>query len=165
MLAESVGGGKPVTPAGRSALKKSLDADSVGDHAVDQDIEQCNDLGIDLSNNLPSEALLVCLDARKAQVYCALYEADEPGRPRQVSPEAVLDPLEVVAQFKGKAKWGAGGGFVEYPELAALQVHVIENMHPSAKAIAMRAASGAVSFEDAYLATPSYVRNNVTHGS
>ncbi len=121
-----------------------------------------NDLS---AENGSSEALLVCLDARKAQVYCALYESDELGRPRQVSPEAVLDPDEVVAQFKGKATAGAGGGFSEYPELAALDVDVITDVQPSASAVALRAASGVVPFENPYLATPSYVRNNVTHGS
>lgn len=112
-----------------------------------------------------NDALLVCMDARKSQVYCALYEADELARPRLVSPEVVLDPAEVVAQFKGKAQWGAGNGFEQYPELAALDLRAIKNSNPCARAVALRAASGAVSFEEAYLAIPEYVRNNVTHGS
>lgn len=116
-------------------------------------------------NTVPSGALLVCLDARKTQVYCALYEAGELGRPRLVSPETVLDPTEVVAQFKGKATWGAGGGFAEYAELDGLGLTVVKDIQPSARAVAIRAASGAVSFEAPYLATPVYVRDNVTHGS
>ena len=108
--------------------------------------------------------LLVCLDARKAQVYCALYEVGELGHPRQLSPEMVIDPAEVVAQFKGRAKWGVGNGFLQYPELAGLDL-LASAANPSARAVAIRANSGAVKFEAPYLAIPEYVRNNVTHGS
>ncbi len=109
--------------------------------------------------------LLVCLDARKAQVYCALYEADELGHPRRVSSEMVIDPAEVVAQFKGSAKRGVGNGFSQYPELAELDLLFVDAANPSARAVAIRANSGAVEFAAPYLAIPEYVRNNVTHGS
>ncbi len=112
-----------------------------------------------------NQSLLVCLDARKAQVYCALYERDELGRPRRVSSEAVLDPSEVLSQFKGRATVGAGMGFSVYPEPAELNIGVYPTVQPSARAIALRAASGVVVFEEPYLATPTYVRDNVTHGS
>ncbi len=111
------------------------------------------------------ERLLVCLDARKAQVYCALYAADELGRPQPVSPETVIDPEQVVAQFEGQATRGIGNGFSQYPELANLGLSVVHTGSPLAEAVARRAVSGAVSFEAAYRAVPEYVRNNVTHGS
>ncbi|MFK8030594.1 MAG: tRNA (adenosine(37)-N6)-threonylcarbamoyltransferase complex dimerization subunit type 1 TsaB [Gammaproteobacteria bacterium] len=109
--------------------------------------------------------LLVCLDARKEQVYCGLYEADELGLTKLVSSEAVLDPAEVVTRFGGVALQGVGNGFSEYPELMQLKVPVLDSVRPSAAAIALRASTGAVEFEAPYLALPEYVRNNVTHGS
>lgn len=111
-----------------------------------------------------SGPLLVCLDARKEQVYCALYERDELGRPQQVSPEAVCDPADVAAQLGPRAVAGAGNGFSEYAALAELALPWIEQA-PSAQAIAVRALSGEVEFDAPYLALPEYVRNNVTHGS
>ena len=114
---------------------------------------------------VPENALLVCLDARKAQVYCAMYVLDELAGLRPVSTETVMNPADVVAQFKDKVQYGAGNGFTEYAELTALELKMFGATGPSAKSVALRAASGAVAFEEPYLALPEYVRNNVTHGS
>lgn len=114
---------------------------------------------------LTNYPILVCLDARKSQVYCALYEADEAGRPVRVSPETVQDPETVVAQFRDKTMVGVGNGFEQYAQLKALNLNTILNVNPSAGAVALRAASGVVPFDKPFLATPEYVRNNVTHGS
>lgn len=109
--------------------------------------------------------VLVCLDARKSQVYCALYEADEQCRAVTISPEVVLDPDEVVATFRGLTIVGIGNGFDQYPELSALDLHATLDCVPSARAVALRAASGSVTFAEPYLATPKYVRDKVTHGA
>ena len=111
------------------------------------------------------QPLLVCLDARKSQVYCAMYNEDNDRQLRALSDEAVLDPSEVVARYKGKATWGTGNGFTCYPELQALGLTTVADVNPSARAVAGYAATGSVSFDAPYLATPEYVRNNVTHGS
>ena len=109
--------------------------------------------------------VLVCLDARKAQVYCALFSADEHGYPVRESAESVLDPAEVLERFAGRALIGVGNGFDEYPGLAALDITDTISLIPSAGAVAMVAASGSIPFDDPFHATPKYVRDNVTHGS
>lgn len=109
--------------------------------------------------------LLVCLDARKEQVYCALYERDELGQPKRVSPEAVCDPDVVVKELGPRAHHGVGNGFAVYDALSQLPLNIMQHAGPTASAVALRAASGAVSFEPPYRALPEYVRDNVTHGS
>ncbi|MEM7082376.1 MAG: tRNA (adenosine(37)-N6)-threonylcarbamoyltransferase complex dimerization subunit type 1 TsaB [Pseudomonadota bacterium] len=111
---------------------------------------------------MPSNSLLVCLDARKEQVYCAHYRFNELAQPESVSDEAVLDPAEVVRRFRDQVSVVASDAIAHHPILSTLG-DVLE-IAPSATAVARRADSGVVAFESPYAAVPRYVRDNVTHG-
>lgn len=65
-----------------------------------------------LAMNIPFSARLVCpvLDARKGEVYCALYDTSQ-GFPRPVLEDSVLAPSALIAEL---SKRGLDGGAVVF---------------------------------------------------
>lgn len=111
--------------------------------------------------------VLVCTDARKSQVYSALFRADEKGLARVRGTEQVLDPSEVMAGEPADPDniIGAGDGFDAYGQLHELASRYEQDAACSALQIARMAAEGWAGFESPFEAVPIYVRDQVTHGS
>jgi tRNA threonylcarbamoyladenosine biosynthesis protein TsaB len=103
-----------------------------------------------------------CLDARMHEVYVAAYER-EGDRWRETLPPAVMKPDDVVAP---KGEWfGAGEGFLAYPDLARrLSLHAVDaTLTPSASALIQLAVPRLAAGQgvDAAHALPLYVRHRV----
>ena len=110
--------------------------------------------------------VLACLDARMREVYVAAFVRDG-NRWQEIAAPVVLPPTAVVRHhLLDAADWyGAGGGFVAYPELAA-QLELLQtagDVSPTAQAIGELAlprfaAGDGVRASDAL---PLYVRHRV----
>jgi tRNA threonylcarbamoyladenosine biosynthesis protein TsaB len=111
--------------------------------------------------------VLVCQDARMAQVYWAIFSAVD-GHASPVSPEQVAAPADVPDHWPGAATpWvGAGSGFRAFPDLTArLGVSVSRfepDLLPDARAIAQLAAhAGLAAAVSVDAAQPVYLRDQV----
>lgn len=110
--------------------------------------------------------VLACLDARMREVYVAAFIRDG-NRWREAIAPAVLPPAEVVRpRFLDAADWyGAGSGYVAYPELAH-QLNLLRtaaDIRPTAQAIGELALPRFADGEGvpAGEALPLYVRHRV----
>jgi len=114
--------------------------------------------------------VLVCQDARMAQVYWACYEGGSaPGIARELQPEALDFPAAVYlpTRWRGLPVCGAGSGFEAYP--AALRglpgpalAPIFGQLRPHAREIAELAAiDGLASAVAPELAQPVYLRDEV----
>jgi len=115
--------------------------------------------------------VLVCQDARMAQVYWACYQADgpEPGSPLERQPEALDFPagVHLPPEWSGAAVCGAGSGFEAYgaalralpgPVLAPVFGHLRPRAREIAELAAIDGLEGAVAPESAQ---PVYLRDEV----
>jgi tRNA threonylcarbamoyladenosine biosynthesis protein TsaB len=111
----------------------------------------------------PGERILVCMDARMKEVYCARFEcAPETGLVQLVGEERVIAPDQVQA---GAATVFAGTGFSAYPVLTALAgtaAHATVLPRASAIALLGQAALHAGQGLPAAQAQPVYLRDQVT---
>ncbi len=114
---------------------------------------------------LPEAAtrVLICQDARMREVYWGCFE--QQGVAHEVGAEAVSAPSRVVlaASWSGRAVCGAGSGFEQYPELAALPLQAVYgSLRPRALEIAELAeADGLQRAVSPEAALPVYLRDEV----
>ena len=113
------------------------------------------------------ERVLVALDARMRQVYCAAYDKRAGGW-QNVLPAACAAPQEVEIPPTGADWLGCGSGFEAYGEalqarLGGVLAAVAPAARPSAAALARLAAPRLAAGEgvDAAQARPHYVRDKV----
>lgn len=112
------------------------------------------------------DKVLVCLDARKGEVYHGIY-AREAGDWREMRPVAVSSPVDL-PELEGNGWTGCGSGFSAYAdELIAkcgtAMTKIIADAYPHARAIAQLAATQFAQGKGyaAELAAPLYIRNKV----
>ena len=113
--------------------------------------------------------VLVAIDARMDEVYCAAYVRDEQGIFRQELAEAVLKPADFVTRCAAlTGEWGlAGTGWAAYPQMQetlTLSTQVTEITLPHAQDMLPPALNalrrGETSAPES--AEPVYLRNEVT---
>ena len=113
-------------------------------------------------------SVLVAIDARMGEVYCAAYQVED-GVGRQLGALRVLPPADAARYLAGCAGHGVavGDAFPRYPalgeEMAGRGIEVLAERHPGAGAIATIGARRLASGEaiDASEAAPLYVRDKV----
>lgn len=107
--------------------------------------------------------VLVCLDARMQQVYCACYEGADGQR---LTPITLENPQDVTLPTTVQRWRGIGSGFRQYPEplrmrLAAQLLSVDDSIGPQAKHLITLAESGRYPLTPAREAGLLYVRDKV----
>ena len=72
-----------------------------------------------LASNLPFTPYVICpiVDARKGEVYTALYKDEEKGRVEQLTPYQVLSPLELLEEIPSQEIIFLGDGVEVYGKL------------------------------------------------
>ncbi len=112
--------------------------------------------------------VLVAIDARMSEIYCAQYQRNEQGFWLGEETEAVLIPDDFKAKFSSlKGQWGcAGTGWEAYPQLLAEQSFITDSQVtlPDAQdmlpiALQLWQAGQVIAVEDV---EPTYLRNEVT---
>jgi len=132
-------------------------------YSVSKPVAAVSTLAAIAQPHIEQGSILVCTDARKSEVYCGVFEADDDGLARTGSAEVVIDALSLGEPYR--AEFGAGNGFECYPELEKQVNKVISTGLCEARWIAYLAAQGWAEFGSTFEAQPVYVRNTVTHGA
>ncbi len=112
--------------------------------------------------------VLVAIDARMSEIYCAQYQRNEQGLWLGEETEAVLIPDDFKAKFSSlRGQWGcAGTGWEAYPQLLAEQSFITDSQVtlPDAQdmlpiALQLWQAGKVIAVEEV---EPTYLRNEVT---
>ncbi|MBP6121267.1 MULTISPECIES: tRNA (adenosine(37)-N6)-threonylcarbamoyltransferase complex dimerization subunit type 1 TsaB [Providencia] len=112
--------------------------------------------------------VLVAIDARMSEIYCAQYQRNEQGFWLGEETEAVLIPDDFKAKFSSlRGQWGcAGTGWEAYPQLLAEQSFITDSQVtlPDAQdmlpiALQLWQAGKVIAVEEV---EPTYLRNEVT---